>query len=180
MKSIYFGSRIVVVTALILAFAGLTFAQEVRYNYLPGTDFGAFKTYKWVRVANHAYPPQIVDTQIKQAIDEQLTLKGLRQSTDDAADILVTYQLAINQETEWYSYGGTGWRWGMGTVSTTSSTISIGTLVVDIYDAAKQQQVWSGNATKQLNPSKDPAKNQKNLKKAMAKLLKNFPPAGQK
>ena len=63
---------------------------------------------------------------------------------------------------------------GMGTM--TSSTINIGTLVVDLYDVAAKKQVWHGIATKTLNPSKDPQKNQETTQKAVAKLLKNYPP----
>ncbi len=63
---------------------------------------------------------------------------------------------------------------GMGTA--TSSTIQIGTLGLDVYDSAAKQLVWRGQATKTLNPSKDPNKNQERLKKAVAKLLKDFPP----
>jgi len=48
--------------------------------------------------------------------------------------------------------------------------------VLDIYDPAAKQLVWTGRATKTLDPSKSQEKNQKNLDKAMAKLLKNFPP----
>ncbi len=155
-------------------------AQDVRYNYVAGTDFSKYKTYKWVRVSDAKYPDQITDGQIKQAIDAQLSLKGLSKTEDDNADLYVAYQLAINQETEWYAYGtgGVGWRrgMGMGTVQASSSTINIGTLVLDLYDVAEKHQVWRGDATKTLNPSKDPLKNQKKLQKAMAKLLKNYPP----
>jgi hypothetical protein len=63
-----------------------------------------------------------------------------------------------------------------GTGTMTSSTINIGTLVLDMYDVAANKQVWRGDVTKSLNPSKDPEKRQKNLDKAMAKLLKNYPP----
>ena len=62
----------------------------------------------------------------------------------------------------------------MGTA--TSSTINFGTLVLDMYDVAAKKQIWRGDATKALSPSKDPQKNQKNLEKAMAQLLKNYPP----
>jgi hypothetical protein len=61
-------------------------------------------------------------------------------------------------------------------VTTTSSIINVGTLVLDIYDAAVKQLIWRGDATKTLNPSKDPQKNLQRLQKAMAKLLKNYPP----
>jgi len=67
---------------------------------------------------------------------------------------------------------------GMG--SATSSTISNGSLVVDIYDPTTKQLVWTGTATKTLDPSSNQEKNQKNLDKAMAKLLKNYPPPQKK
>jgi len=60
--------------------------------------------------------------------------------------------------------------------TTTSSTIKVGTLVLDIYDAQAKKLVWRVDATKTLNLSKDPQKNQQRLQKAMAKLLKNYPP----
>jgi hypothetical protein len=40
--------------------------------------------------------------------------------------------------------------------------------------------VWKGQATKTLDPSKDANKNQDRLNKAMAKLLKDFPPTAKK
>ena len=57
-----------------------------------------------------------------------------------------------------------------------SSTISIGTLALDMYDPSNKQLVWTGRATKTLDPSSNQEKNQKNLNKAMAKLLRNYPP----
>jgi hypothetical protein len=62
----------------------------------------------------------------------------------------------------------------MGTA--TESTINIGTLVLDVYDPATKQLVWTGRASKTIDPSNNQEKNQKNLNKAMAKLLKNYPP----
>ncbi len=152
-------------------------AQDVRYNYVPGTDFSKYKTYKWVVIPGGTHPDQMIDDQIKQAIDSQLVLKGLTKVDSDKADLYVAYQVAVTQEKQWNAYqtGGRAVRWGgMGTA--TSSTINIGTLVVDMYDSATQKPVWRGDATKTLNPSKDPAKNQERLQKAVAKLLKNYPP----
>jgi hypothetical protein len=48
-----------------------------------------------------------------------------------------------------------------------------------MYDPATKQLVWKGTASKQINPSDSQEKNQKNLNKGMAKLLKNFPPKPQ-
>ena len=164
-------------------------AQDIKYNFLPGTDFSKYKTYKWVRVPKADYPNQILDTQIMQAIDAQLGLKGLTK-TEDNPDLYVAYQAAVNQEKQWNSYStdmGGGWgygRWGgwggygggMSTTTTTSETINIGTLNVDMYDVAAKNQIWRGAATKTLGSGKDPAKVNRNLNKAMEKLFKKYPP----
>lgn len=158
-------------------------AQDIKYNYLPGTDFSKYKTYKWVQIPNVQYPNQLVDAQIKKAIEAQLSLKGLAQS--DNPDLFIAYQAAVNQEKQWNSFstGGDMWgygRWGgwggMETTTTTSKTINIGTINVDFYDVAQKNQIWRGAATKTLGSGKDPAKVQKNLDKAMAKLFKKYPP----
>jgi hypothetical protein len=43
-----------------------------------------------------------------------------------------------------------------------------------MYDPTTKQLVWTGRATKTLDPKSSEEKKQKNLDKAMAKLLKNF------
>jgi uncharacterized protein DUF4136 len=160
---------------------GSAMAQEVTYNFAPGTDFSKFKTYKWVKIDGVEYPNQILDQQIKQSIDSQLAVKGFTKSDSDNADLFVGYQLSIAQEKQWNAYGGgAGWRMGGGMASATSSTIQIGTLAFDVYDQAGKQLVWRGSATKTLNPPKDPDKKQKNLDKAVGKLLKDFPPPARK
>lgn len=151
-------------------------AQDVKYNYAQGTDFSKYKTYKWVVDERGGYPDALVDEQIKSAIDSQLALKGLSKTDSDKADMYVAYQVAVNEEKEWYATGmGGPVRWGR-TGTATSSTIQVGTLVVTMYDAAAKKPVWRGDATKTLDRSKDPKKNQEKLQKAVAKLLKNYPP----
>jgi hypothetical protein len=174
-------------TVLLCVFASAN-AQDVQYNFMPGTDFTKYHTYKWVRVPNVDYPNDILDAQIKQAIDTQLGLKGLTRTEADAPDLYVMYQAAVTQEKQWNSYstGGDMWGWGrwggwggyggMGTTTTTSTTINTGSINLDLYDVAAKQQVWRGAASKTLGSGKDPNKVQKNLNKAMAKLLKKYPP----
>ena len=163
------------IAAVLLLTAGTLGAQDVRYNFMPGTDFSKYHTYKWVAIEGGAHPNQIVDQEIKQAVDSQLAAKGLTKTDNDKADLYVGYQIAVDQEKQWNAFGMGGARWGgMGTA--TSSTITNGTLVLDLYDPSTKQLVWTGNATKTLDPSGNQEKNMKNLNKAMAKLLKNYPP----
>jgi hypothetical protein len=169
--------RTTLVVGFVLLVCGFMAAQDIRTNYMPGTDFSKFKTYKWVQIDGGEQPNQIVGQQIIQAVDSQLTSKGFTKTDDDKADMYVGYQVSVAQEREWNAYGtGGGWRFGGGMGTATSSTIQIGTLGLDFYDPSPKQLLWRGSATKTLNPSKDPAKNQERLNKAVAKLLKDFPP----
>jgi hypothetical protein len=161
------------VAALLLVTAGKLAAQDVRYNFMPGADFSKYRTYKWVNTGD-AHPDQIMDAQIKKAVESQLASKGMTKTDDDKADLYIGYQTSVNQETQWDAWGSRAF--GMGTGSWTSSTISVGTLVLDMYDPGTKQLVWTGSATKTIDPSSNHEKNMKNLDKSMAKLLKNYPP----
>ena len=97
---------------------------------------------------------------------------------DTGGDLQVGYQVALSQEKQFDGWGS-GPRW-WGNTRVTSSTVEIGTLVVDLFDPAKNQLVWRGDACKTLDVSKDPDKNFRNLEKAMAKLFKNHPPGAAK
>ena len=168
-------ARIGLALAMALLAAGMAWGQDVRYNFMPGTDFSKYHSYKWVTIEGGSHPNMIVDQEIKQAVDSQLAAKGLTKTDGDKADLYVGYQIAVDQEKQWNAFGMGGARWG-GMGSATSSTISNGTLVLDLYDPTTKQLVWTGNATKTLDPSSNQEKNQKNLDKAMQKLLKNYPP----
>jgi hypothetical protein len=161
--------------ALALA-ASAVAAQDVKVNSMPGVDFSKFHTYKWVPIEGASHPNQIVDQEIKQSIDSQLTTKGLTKTDSDKADLYVGYQTAVDQEKQWNAYG-MGGRWaGGGMATATQSTISVGAIVLDMYDPSTKQLVWTGTASKTLDPSSNEQKNLERLNKAMAKLLKNYPP----
>jgi hypothetical protein len=175
----------IVLTAIaaLAAGAGAALAQDVNVNYVPGTDFTKYKTYKWVEIQGAEKPDQILDTQIKQAIDKAMAAKGLTKAAGDTTDLAIGYQVALTQQQQWnaYSTGGYGARrYGGGMGTATSTTINIGTVALDMYDAAAKELVWKGQASKTVSSEKDPEKRQKNLDKAMAKLLKDFPPKPKK
>lgn len=164
------------VAVLLLLTAKTLPGQDVKYNFMPGTNFSKYHTYKWVSIEGGAHPNQIVDAQIKQSVDAQLAAKGLTKTEGDKVDLYVGYQIAVDKEKQWNGFGmGGGVRWG-GMASATSSTIDVGTLVLDMYDPSNKQLVWTGTATKTIERSSNQEKNQKNLDKAMQKLLKNYPP----
>jgi hypothetical protein len=174
-------------TAFVFA-AALASAQDVGYNYDQQADFTKYKTYRWVTVKDTEPVNDLVTTQIKDAIDRQLATKGLTKVDTDTADLYVAFQVAVDKEKQMTTfdtgYGmGPGWGgryyggyYGGGTSTSTTSTINIGTIALDMYDREGKKLVWRGMASKQLDPKAKPEKRQKNLDKGMQKLLKNYPP----
>ena len=184
-------NRFVLSLALVLAAAGSALAQDVRYNFDKAADFSSFKTYKWVVIKGATQLAELPAKQVKAAVDAELARKGLTRSESDNADLLVGYQAAIGQEKEYTSfdsgwgygpgwYGG-GWYGGGGGMTTgQTSTIYIGQLALDMYASSPKTLVWRGAASKTLDPKAKPEKQEKNLNKAVAKLLKNYPPPEKK
>ena len=162
-------------------------AQDIHYNYDRSANFAAYKTYQWVdlRGPGGAVPDQLIDQSIKRAVDEQLAQKGLSR-VEEGADLHVGYHAIIREEkaVNLSAFGDGGpWGWGggwggfnSGTVTGQTSTIPIGTLLVDLYDPARKQLVWRGDGTKTIDLKRDPDKNYRTLQKSMTKLFKNYPP----
>jgi hypothetical protein len=174
MRQQYRISRSVFVIAVIGC--GVALAQEVGANFILGTDFSRYHTYKWYSIEGNVHPNQIVDTQIKQSVDSQLTSKGLTKTDSDKADLYVGYQIAVDQTKQWKGYGmngGPGWG---GMAAATQPTIDVGTLVLDVYDPTTKQLVWTGTATKTMDSSSNQEKNIESLDRVIQRLLKNYPP----
>jgi len=181
--------RVSIVLALMLVLTGSSaaLAQDVRYNFDKQSNFSGFKTYRWVALKGAQPLPDLTERQVKAAIDAELAKKGLTLAQGDQADLLVGYQAAVDTEKQYTSYDtgwgygpgwyGGGWYGGGGGMTTGStSTIYVGQLAVDMYAAAPHQLVWRGVASKTLDAKAKPEKQQKNLAKAVTKLLKNYPP----
>jgi hypothetical protein len=174
---------------LLLVVASSAVAQDVRYNFDNTANFAAYKTFKWVPIKGAAQLSALVDKQIRAAFEAEFAKKGLTEVDSDTADLYIGYQAGVSTEKEYTSYStdfgygpgyGRGWYGGGGMGSTTTtgqtSTIYVGQLAIDMYDVAKKVLAWRGVASKTIDTKAKPEKQQKNLAKAIAKMLKNFPP----
>lgn len=175
--------------AMLLVSATPAAAQDVRYDFDKDKDFSKYKTYKWVEIKGAQLPDELTQKAITSAIEAELAAKGLTKTDSDDADLYVGYQTALGQEKEFTSYN-TGWGYGPGwgrgwygyggmsstTTYGSTSTVYVGQLDLSMYDPAAKQLVWRGVASKTLDPKAKPEKKQKNITKAVAKLLKNYPP----
>jgi hypothetical protein len=172
------GLRTTAAAAVIMLATGLAFGQQVAMNYDRGTDFTKFKTYKWVPIEGAQHPNQITDGNIRTIIDQQLAAKGLTKKDADPVDLFVGYGTTIDKEKEITGFGGGGFRFG-GAGMAETSTINNGTILLDMYNTSAKLLVWRGSVTETIDPSANADKNYAKLQKALAKLLKSYPPSKQ-
>ena len=178
----------ILVSIALLSLATTAKSQDVHYNFDPNADFSKYKTYRWEKNPKSIDVNELTLGQLAKSFDTALAAKGLTRKDSGDTDLVIVFQLAVNQEKQMTSYdtGGYGygpaWRggWygggGMGMTTSTTSTINIGSVVLDMYDTSSKQLAWRGMASKTIDEKAKPEKRQKNMDKAAAKMLKNYPP----
>ena len=166
------------ITALVLAPVVLL-AQKTSFDYDKTANFAAFKTFALKDGTKVGDP--LIDNRIVAAINAELTAKGLT-ATAERPDLTVIYHIAFDkqQDITAYSTGGGGYRWGggWGTTDVRVNEILVGTMVIDIADANKNEAVWRGVGVKEIDVQAKADKRDKNINSAVKKILKDFPPKG--
>jgi len=174
-----------------------TMAQTVSYNYAEGVNFAVLKTFNWISIEGAGAGDASLDRSIREAIEEQLAQRGLRKSAD-RPQLLILYQVSVGREKEitMYDTGGLAWGYGPGwirdqsygynhgyaffgvpSISTaTDSTIPIGNLVFDMYDAMYEDLIWRAEVDRALIFVGDADKRWKRLNKAIINLFGPYPP----
>ena len=158
--------------------AAPTFAQKITIDYDQGFDFDKVKTFTYVETKDTNSQDQLMDGRIKNAVIKELTEGGLQQ-VDSDADMYITYHLSSKENTVLnttsFGYGGygAGWhRWGggvgMGSSTTTASTYTEGTLILDAYEPGDKKMVWRGTGTVTLKSK--PEKISQQIDKILAKM----------
>jgi hypothetical protein len=163
-----------------LALPAMVQAQKTSYDFDGSAPFSNFKTYAWTEGTLAGEP--FFDRRVETAIDSQLAAKGLTKSETNP-DLYVRYHVGLGLQRSvdgWVggADGGYGWRGGSGSVDLRLNELPTGTLVIDLIDAAKQQLVWRGVGTKELDLEARPEKRDAAIAKAVEKILKNYPPKG--
>jgi hypothetical protein len=153
--------------------SSIAVGQQVSVNYNRSQDFSQYKTYAWGSNNANQIQNSILAQQAQSDINGALQGKGLQMVQESQnPDLIVTSNDGLKQQTSYTAWGmGRGFGGGMGTISPEQSTI--GTLVVDLYDAKKKNLVWRGIAQDTL--STNGGKNAKTVQKAIQKMFKQYP-----
>src|SRR6201997_4337564 len=177
-------TRVIVLIGLALFLANVSFAQQVKTDYDRAANFSQYKTYSWEKVQT---PDPLWVDRIEAAVDAPLAAKGWTRVESGGDISIVAIEINRDQQTlnTYYDnfgggfgrrgFGGFG---GFGEATTTPETYTVGTLVVDLFDAKTKNLVWRGVSSDTLSNNAD--KNTKNLDKGVHKMFAHFPPEPKK
>jgi hypothetical protein len=188
--------RILIGLSAAVLLAGPAAAQKVSYD-IGDADFSGLKTFAFRNIPvgdsttdTTGYNSPLVADRTKAAIAAQLEARGLRQDNENP-DIYVTMRRTFKTEysvyapADWGLGYGYGWGWGgyytgWGPWYGGSSFYSIdervmGTLVVDVENAATGQLIWRGLAEKHVHEHASPNKRIKRVNEEVDKMFEKFP-----
>ncbi|BCS32644.1 hypothetical protein TBR22_A18580 [Luteitalea sp. TBR-22] len=166
------------VLAVLLLGAGTALAQSVRTDHDPDADFRRYATFMWLKEPSTSSP--LINQRITDAVVTGLTARGLRLVAADA-DLAIAVHTATEQAQTlhtFYTDIGGDWEWrgsSFGSATTSSTSYTVGTLVLDIFDASSRKAIWRGTGMKVL--SEDPKKRSATIVGSVEKMLQDYPPS---
>ena len=157
-------------------------SMKVTTDWSESADFDRFETFIYkdsdqnLSSANPLNHRRVID-----AINREMVAEGFVE-VDENPDVFVTYyagideQIVLNSTSTGYSHGS---RWhrggvGMGSTTTTSSTVRTGTLVIDMLDAPANELIWRGRVSDTLNSNPDQVTD--SINRGIARVFEQFPP----
>jgi len=178
--------RYLLIAVLLAVFSGFSSGQKVRVGFDKSVDFSKYKTYTWEEPAMPPTRPHLYTTVIG-SVDGQLQTKGLSRVEQNGDLILIsaggigfaivasggrplsptfTGPPPVINATVWTGAEGQG---------QLMPAVPEGSLVLEFVDRTANVVVWSGTVTEKLDIEKK-SKSLELASKAVAKLLKQFPP----
>ena len=151
-------------------------AQKINIDYAHDFDFSEVKTFQYVPSKDHVSKDPLMDGRIHDKILTQLR-SGKLEEVESDPDLFITYHLASKENTVLnttgmgyggYGMGWGGWGGGMTTSTTTVSTYTEGTLIIDAYEPGEKKMVWRGTGTVTLKSK--PEKVAKQIDNILAKM----------
>jgi Domain of unknown function (DUF4136) len=168
-------SKISVGLGVFVVVATAAFAQ-VRTEQAESAVFENYRSFMWIKEPNATNP--LNNQRIVDDVNSALSSKGLQLMTSDADLAIAAHVATDKQQTlhTFYDGFGGGWRWrdSFGSATTHVNTYTVGTLVIDIFDARTKMAIWRGTAMKTLSDS--PQKRAAAIDKAIGQMFKSFPP----
>ena len=158
---------------------------EPSIDHMAGYNFDTIKTFGYLpRKGGPANPTVLSDMEIDRmhrAFAQALTAKGMVFVEDrDKADILASWHLVTQEQTDVRSYNSTSYYrcWGCGpSVSDVSvRQYTRGTLIFDLVDPEMRKSVWRGVMQSRIDDQRQAQGQQERFNDIARAIVKNFPP----
>ena len=155
-------------------------AQKITIDYAHDFDFSSVETFQYVDTKESDAPDELTNNRIKNAIIRELSEGGLH-SVSSEPDLYITYHQTSKENTVYnttsFGYGGFHGGWGcwgcgMGSATTTASTYTEGTLIIDAYGPDDKKMIWRGTGT--VTVKSKPEKQTKQIDNILDKLGKKW------
>jgi hypothetical protein len=165
-----------ILLAALVASSTVTAGPSVDYD--KAVDFTKYKTYAWKE--GTPAPNPIMQKRIEEMIDQQLAALGL-QKVESSPDVYVITHAELSSEQQvdvsTFGYGGYygwgGWGGGYGTSTVSVRDVPVGTLIVDLVDAERNELAWRAMDSKFV--SENPEKNTRLVQKVVTKMFTKYP-----
>jgi Domain of unknown function (DUF4136) len=179
-------SRLMLLLCL-AALSSLSLAQKVKIGYDKSVDFSKYKTYTWAQPSMPVTRP-LLYANVVGSIDGELHAKGMERTEKDGDLTLIAaggidFQTVATSGTPLSStytgpppvWNATMWtgKEGRGELM---GPVPDASLVLEFVDRRANQLIWSGTVTQKLDIEQK-SKSLELVNKAIAKLLKPFPPS---
>jgi hypothetical protein len=183
-------NRILLGLAVSTLLPAAAMAQKVSYDYDRDQNFARLQTYAFkdiptketVTSETTTYDAPFVKERIQEAVASQLEARGMRRDNEHPDVYVVTRQtFETRQDYTVYSPYGWGWGygwgygWGPGYTDVQVRDIIVGTLTIDLRNAATGELIWRGVGVKTVHPTSKPERRDKRVVKVVAKIFKNYP-----
>jgi hypothetical protein len=162
--------KMVAIAFAVFGLAASLSAQQVRYKIDRKTDFGKFKTYKWLEIPGEiAKLDDVLGRELISAVEAGLAAKGLTKFDNDTPDLHINYHAAAKEDVPIDIY-----TLGRGTAET--SILTVGSVSLEMYEASTKHLVWRGVVTRTIHPGATADRRKKGVETSVTMLLENYPP----
>ncbi len=160
---------------------------QVNTDYDLEADFTRYRTFAWAEGSgggdDHRVNNDLMDQRFRRAVESELVSRGMEKATSGQPDVFVGYQIALDDRVDFqtintYYEGGWGYRGVYSVVETTeriTSEYTIGTLVIDVYDARQRELVWRGSGEGRVSQARNPEQSQEQINPAVTRIMAEFP-----
>ena len=169
--------RLAFAAAAAVMLAACASTPDVQTDFDPAAQFSRYRTYAWGPT-----PPQfgapLMQQRITASIDAKLGAMGWTPAPAATADVVIAAHVVTREQLSIDTLGSGGGWGGLGPLGNSSARVrsyTVGTLVVDMFDAKSKRALWRGTASGALPKTADQATAK--TQEAIDRMFASFPGA---